>query len=403
MITPDKLAELLQTLAENHLLSEVTSDEIKEAGTICNIKPLDIYLNFIKGGPYRAGWGKHNLTPLLNGEVPTQTASSVKKAPAAVPVFDLISNQSKKASPKINSFSSGDCFVPDVDPTFVAWGEYSTIRKIIESRQFFPVYISGMSGTGKTLGVEQACARLGREYIRLQVNPETDSDTVIGGFRLINGETVFCKGPLVKAMEAGAILLADELDRGNHKLHFALNGACEGKPILIPQTGEIIVPQPGFNVIATANTKGRGSDDGRYSAANIIDEAFLERFVITIDQPYPGFKIERNIVAKHMEAYGVNDEEFADKLVAWSAVIRKTYDAEGVDELISTRRLCHIIKAYSIFKDRVDAIKMCVARFEIETREAFLDLYQKIDAGVIKNDTATDSPIESSDVENVPF
>lgn len=279
----------------------------------------------------------------------------------------------------IASLMNEDVFIPTNDSTFVQWGEYKSVRKIIDSRMFFPLYISGMSGNGKTMMVEQACAKAKREYIRVQISPETDEDDLIGGFRLVNGETVFHKGPVIKAMEKGCILLIDELDRGSNKI-MCLQGILEGKPVLIKKIGQVVSPAPGFNVIATANTKGRGSEDGRYSAANIIDEAFIERFVATIDQPYPSSSVEHTIVSKHMEALEVDDTEFCDKLIAWSGVIRKTYEAEGVDELISTRRLCHIVKAHSIFKDRMKSIMMCIARFDDDTRSAFLDLYTKIDA-----------------------
>jgi MoxR-like ATPase len=268
---------------------------------------------------------------------------------------------------------------------------------------FFPVYISGLSGNGKTMMVEQACAKLNREYIRIQISPETDEDDLIGGFRLINGETVFHKGPVVKAMERGCILLIDEIDRGSNKI-MCLQGVLEGKPILIKKIGQMVHPAKGFNVIATANTKGRGSDDGRYSAASIIDDAFMERFIATIDQPYPNFKTEHNIVKKHHDALDIKDDEFVDKLVGWSAVIRKTYEAEGVDELISTRRLCHIIKAYSVFNDRLTAINMCISRFENETREAFLDLYTKIDGNSIQlNEEGQIVAPAEPPVEEIPF
>jgi len=279
----------------------------------------------------------------------------------------------------IQSMVNDEVFIPSVDPTFVQWGEYKTIKKIIDSKMFFPLYISGMSGNGKTMMVEQACAKTKREYIRVQISPETDEDDLIGGFRLVNGETVFHKGPVIKAMEKGCILLIDELDRGSNKI-MCLQGVLEGKPVLIKKIGQVVSPVRGFNVIATANTKGRGSDDGRYSAANIIDEAFIERFVATIDQPYPSATIEHSIVSKHMEALEVDDKPFCDKLIAWSGVIRKTFEAEGVDELISTRRLCHIVKAYSIFRDRMQAIMMCIARFDPDTKSAFIDLYTKIDS-----------------------
>lgn len=271
-----------------------------------------------------------------------------------------------------------EVFVPEVDPCFVPWGEYADVRRIIASGMFFPTFISGLSGNGKTMMVEQACARESREYVRVQISPETDESELIGGFRLVAGETVFYKGPVVKAMERGAVLLIDEIDRGSNKI-MCLQGVLEGKPVLIKKIGQVIVPAPGFTVVATANTKGRGSEDGRFSAATVIDEAFLERFVITIDQPYPAIQIEKSIVMKHCQLLRVSDEAFVDKLVAWAQIIRKTYTEGGVEECISTRRLCHIIKAHSIFKDRHKSIAKCIARFDEDTRSAFSDLYTKID------------------------
>lgn len=306
--------------------------------------------------------------------------SSPKETRANVPPTSKVNliHAVEKQQP-IQSAMNEDVFIPALDPTFVQWGEYKTIKKVIDSRMFFPIYISGMSGNGKTMMVEQACAKAKREYIRVQISPETDEDDLIGGFRLVNGETVFHKGPVIKAMEKGCILLIDELDRGSNKI-MCLQGVLEGKPVMIKKIGQVVSPARGFNVIATANTNGRGSEDGRYSAANIIDEAFIERFVATIEQPYPTSSIEHSIVMKHMEALEIDDTQFCDKLIAWSGVIRKTFEAEGVDELISTRRLCHIVKAYSIFKDRMQAIMMCIARFDGDTKSAFLDLYSKIDS-----------------------
>ena len=272
-----------------------------------------------------------------------------------------------------------------VDPTFVPWGSFSDVKKVIQSEMFYPIYISGLSGNGKTFMVEQACAKLNKEFIRVQINPETDEDDLIGGFRLVNGETVFSKGPVLKAMENGAILLLDEIDRATNKI-MCLQGILEGKPVLVKKTGEVVEPQPGFNIIATANTKGKGSEDGRFTAASIIDEAFLERFTISIDQQYPSAAIEKKIVIKHFEKFGMdinNDiEEFTQKLIDWADIIRKTFFDDGVDEVISTRRLCHIVQTYSIFSDRMKAINLCIARFDDDTREAFLDLYTKVDSGV---------------------
>jgi MoxR-like ATPase len=299
----------------------------------------------------------------------------------------------------VASVSSDEVYVPPVDPTYIKWGEYSTIMKIIKSEMFFPTYIAGFSGNGKTMMVEQACAKAKREYVRVQISPETDEDDLIGGFRLIDGETVFQKGPVIKAMERGCILLIDEIDRATNKI-MCLQGVLEGNPILLKKTGEVVTPANGFNVIATANTKGRGSDDGRFSAASIIDDAFLERFVCLIDQPFPPPTIEKKIVSAHMAKFGVEDDSFVDKLIAWSNVIRKTFEAEGVDEVVSTRRLCHIVKSFSIFQDRMKSINMCISRFDEETRTAFLDLYTKIDESQLDENGEAINVVESLLNEN---
>lgn len=315
----------------------------------------------------------------------TEAPSELKEQPAQTPVAVF------KLAQTVTSTMNDDAYIPDVDPTYVRWGEYDTVLKAIESRLFYPIFISGLSGNGKTMMVEQACAKLKREYIRVQISPETDEDDLIGGFRLLNGETVFCKGPVLKAMELGCILLIDEIDRGSNKI-MCLQGILEGKPVLVKKTGQMIHPSAGFNVIATANTKGRGSEDGRFAAATIIDEAFLERFVATIEQPYAGQATERKIVVKHMEKFGKLDEDFADKLVAWSTVIRKTFESEAIEEVISTRRLCHIAQTFAIYGDRSRSIQLCIARFDTDTRNAFLDLYSKLDATTAPTTTTTPTP-----------
>jgi len=298
-------------------------------------------------------------------------SSEFKPASTAKAVMNL--------SAPVTSVLNTDTYIPEKDPTYIKWGDYSDIADIIKSKAFYPIYIAGLSGNGKTMMVEQACANLEREYIRVQISPETDEDDLIGGFRLLNGETVFAKGPIVKAMERGAILLVDEIDRSTSKI-MCLQGVLEGKPIMIKKTGEVIRPALGFNIIATANTKGKGSDDGRFVTASIIDEAFLERFVATFEQPYPTLNVEKKIVLNHMDKYRRIDADFAEKLVTWSEVIRKTYAADGVDELISTRRLCHIVQTFAIFNDRMKAVQLCISRFDEDTKIAFLDLYTKIDA-----------------------
>jgi MoxR-like ATPase len=228
--------------------------------------------------------------------------------------------------------------------------------------------------------VEQAAAKAKRKFVRVQISPETDEDDLIGGYRLENGDTVFSKGPVVRAMEEGALLLLDEIDRGSNKL-MCLQSVLEGKPVLLKKTGETITPAPGFNVIATANTKGRGSDDGRFTAANIIDDAFLERFLATLDQPWPTKAPERKILGLHAESESVTDNDFLDKLVDWAWVIRRTFDDGGVDEVVSTRRLCHIVKCYSILGDRLKAIKAAISRFDEDSTAPFLSLWDQIDAG----------------------
>ena len=268
---------------------------------------------------------------------------------------------------------------------------------------FYPTFITGLSGNGKTMMVEQACAKAGRQYVRVQITPETDEDDLIGGFRLINGETVFFKGPVVHAMEAGAILLIDEIDRASNKL-MCLQGVLEGKPVLLKKTGEVVKPAPGFNVIATANTKGKGSEDGRFTAAMIIDDAFLERFTITMEQPFPTLNIEKKIVVKHMEKFGSVDKEYADKLCVWAEVIRKTFEDDGVDEVVSTRRLCHIAQTFAIFNDRVKAIELCISRFDSDTKAAFIDLYTKVDADALpKEETPTEVLNENQPNDGIPF
>ena len=299
------------------------------------------------------------------------------------------------------SMSADDVYVPARESTYVPWGYFKDVEMIINSRQFYPTFITGLSGNGKTMMVEQACAKASREYVRVQITPETDEDDLIGGFRLINGETVFFKGPVVHAMEAGAVLLIDEIDRASNKL-MCLQGVLEGKPVLLKKTGEVVKPAPGFNVIATANTKGKGSEDGRFTAATIIDDAFLERFTITMEQPFASLTTEKKIVVKHMEKFGTVDKEFADKLCIWAEVIRKTFEDDGVDEVVSTRRLCHIAQTFSIFNDRLKAIDLCISRFDSDTKAAFLDLYTKVDADAQPTEEL-EVEVELQNEDGIPF
>lgn len=296
--------------------------------------------------------------------------------------------------------------VPEKDKMYVSWGFFRDVKLIIESGAFYPLFIAGLSGNGKTMMVEQACAELKRKYVRVNITEETDEDDLIGGFRLINGETVWCDGPIPQAMKQGAICLIDEIDRGSNKL-MCLQAVLEGKPLYIKKTGAVVHPARGFNLLATANTKGRGSDDGRFTGARILDEAFLERFVATMDQPYPTSAVEKKIILNAMDTYGNFDGEFAENLVTWAEIIRKTYEDGGVDDLISTRRLVHIARTYGIFGDRKRAIELCISRFDEDTRVAFLDLYTKVDSKAITVETMNQQPVEESVVEqpdnDIPF
>ena len=282
---------------------------------------------------------------------------------------------SPAAEPAVNTPVS---YIPTKDDSFVSFGNFSDIKKIIQSKQFYPVFVTGLSGNGKTFGVEQACAQLKRELIRVNITIETDEDDLIGGFRLVNGETVWHNGPVIEALRRGAILLLDEIDLASNKI-LCLQSVLEGKGVYLKKTGEYVVPTEGFNVFATANTKGKGSDDGRFIGTNVLNEAFLERFPITFEQEYPSEKTEVKIISKALDG---KDDDFAEKLVKWAQVIRKTFYDGGVDEVISTRRLVHIAKAFNIFGKRDKAIEVCVNRFDAETKQSFLELYSKVDETV---------------------
>ena len=264
--------------------------------------------------------------------------------------------------------------VPTKDPTFVPFGNFNAVKKIIKSGVFYPTYIQGLSGNGKTFGVEQACAQLNRELIRVNITIETDEDDLIGGFRLQNGSTVWHNGPIIEALERGCVLLLDEVDLASNKI-LCLQSILEGKGVFLKKIGRYVKPANGFNVIATANTKGKGSDDGRFMGTNVLNEAFLERFAITLEQDYPSPVTETKILKAIC-----SDDSFCARLADWAQIIRKTFADGGVDEVISTRRLVHIVKAFAIFGSKEDAIQYSINRFDDETKQAFLELYDKIDA-----------------------
>ncbi len=273
--------------------------------------------------------------------------------------------------------------IPSKDPVFVPWGYFKDIKSIVSSKQFYPIFITGLSGNGKTMNVSQACAQAKRECIRVNITIETDEDDLLGGYRLQEGQTVWQNGPVIEAMERGAILLLDEIDLASNKI-MCLQPILEGNGVFLKKINKFVKPAPGFNVIATANTKGQGSEDGKFIGTNILNEAFLERFPITVEQSYPTNKIESKILTNVMSEKGLtkkDDTKFADNLITWADIIRKTFYEGGVDEIISTRRLVHIVEAYTIFKNKMKAIEMCTNRFDVDTKTSFMDLYSKVDGG----------------------
>ena len=330
------------------------------------------------------------------------TVSAVSETSQPTPAA-LVEKAKEVATPVTNLMMSTDIerMVPDLFKGFVPWGHYKDIKNIIKSKIFYPMFITGLSGNGKTLNVSQACAELKREMVRVNVTIETDEDDLIGGFRLVDGETKFNLGPVAMAMEKGAVLLLDEIDLASNKI-MCLQPVLEGNGIYIKKINRYIKPAPGFTVIATANTKGKGSDDGRFIGTNILNEAFLERFPVTMEQPYPATSTEKKMVLGSMEKYGKVDESFATRLVTWAEVIRKSFYDGAVDELISTRRLDHIVKAFAIFGDRMKAIELCVNRFDEDTKASFLDLYSKVDEDVVVPSESTEESIVEEKTD-IPF
>jgi MoxR-like ATPase len=330
----------------------------------------------INGAVYRAARGLINLDAFGSDKVnniPAIPQPQIQDVPALQ--AQVVQLRQKRMVSEVEDL------VPVKDTNYVPFGFYKDLESIIKSKVFYPVFITGLTGNGKTTMVEQVCSKLKRECVRVNVSIETDEDDLVGGSTLIDGNVTFREGPVILAMRRGAVLLIDEIDRGSNKL-MCIQGILEGKPYFNKKNGDVIHPAPGFTVIATANTKGQGSDSGKYIAAQILDEAFLERFPITVEQEYPSAKVERTIIMNNMEQHSCVDEEFADKLVTWAEVIRKTYLEDAVDELISTRRLVHIVKAFSMFKDRQKAIELCINRFDSDTKNAFLDLYKKMESPV---------------------
>jgi len=334
--------------------TEFTAADIK---AFCAMNDITYQTVTRKLQQYKVSKGKWNL------EVTQESVQKIENSFAAPAVMPIAEKN----------------LVPSVDNTFVKFGHFTDVKKVVQSKQFYPTFITGLSGNGKTFGVEQVCAQLKRELIRVNITIETDEDDLIGGFRLVDGNTVWHNGPVIEALERGAILLLDEIDLASNKI-LCLQPVLEGKGLFLKKIGKFVTPKSGFNIIATANTKGKGSDDGRFIGTNVLNEAFLERFPVTFEQSYPHPKVEERLLTLHAESVNVKDLAFVKKLVDWADIIRKTFYDGGIEEIISTRRLVHIIRAYSIFGDKAKSIQVCINRFDDETKQSFLELYDKVDA-----------------------
>ena len=337
---------------------------------------------------YNGGYEPQNVTPI---------APSV--APAPVPAVNNPSQMPVAAKTSTLNILDNVKIIPEKMSNYVPFGHFKDVKGIIKSKIFFPVFVTGLSGNGKTLMVEQVCAQLKRELFRVNITIETDEDDLMGGHTLQGGDIMFREGPVIKAMRKGAVLLLDEVDLGSNKL-MCLQSVLEGKGYLIKKTGEWVTPAPGFTILATANTKGQGSDDGKFIGTQIMNEAMLERFAITMQQEYPPVKTEKSILSKEMELTGAVDEDFVEKLVDWADIIRKSYYEGAIDDVVTTRRLVHIVNAFRMFGDKIKSITMCISRFDEETRLSILDLYTKIDAGVDLNEEVEVEVSEETEIED---
>ena len=351
----------------------MTREEVKAF-----VKEADLgWVSWFVRAPYRVGTGKFKLP--VNGEM----MAPVKPKKLKVPVMK---NSEVGEESVVAYHNPTENLVPDKDPLYVPFGNFNDVYSIIKSGRYYPAFITGLSGNGKTFMVEQACAKAKREFFRVNITVETDEDDLLGHYALIDGNTVWQDGPVVKAMERGAILLLDEIDLASSKI-MCLQPVLEGKGVFLKKVNRFVSPSVGFNVLATANTKGKGSEDGRFIGTNILNEAFLERFPITVEQEYPSMSVERKILDKVFASLDITEYgDFSEKLVTWADIIRKTFYEGGIDEIIATRRLVHIVNAYAIFGDRKKAIEMCIARFDDDTKTSFLDLYSKCDSEVVVTD-----------------
>ena len=341
-----------------------------------------IVVNSVKRGRKAGSKNGQSSKPVTRKEVIVKAQMTAQIASPVAQAVESCAASSTADMVLAVTGGESDSFVPSEDGNYVNWGYHNEIKKILKSKAFCPIFITGLSGNGKTTMVEQACAQLGRECIRVNLTAQTDEDELIGGFRLQNGQTVFCPGPALVAMTRGSVLLLDEVDLGTH-LIMCLQSILEGKGKFIPKIGKFVRPAAGFTIVATANTKGKGSDDGRFIGTNQMNEAFLERFRFTYEQDYASTAVETKIIAKYAESVGVKDDAFIANLVNWADIIRKSFKQQVVNDIITTRRLRDIVFAFSIFEDKMTSIERCVARFDDDTKRAFIEFYTKVDAEVL--------------------
>ena len=352
--------------------SEVTTEDIKK---ICSkIKVAHPYwftneeANRLKRGVFK-----------VPGKMPVSKVQTIDLNAQVIPMKKPVESGGNRITNVVTDLDTSN-LVPTVYKNYVPFGNFDDVLAIVQSERFFPVFVTGQSGNGKTMSIEQACAKAKRKFVVVSMTPETDEGDLLGNYVLINGQMEWRDGPVTTAARQGAVLCIDEIDYGANNLS-SLQRVFEGKPFLLKKKGEVITPAAGFTVFATANTKGKGSDDGRYMFTNVLNEAFLERFVNTIEQDWPPLTIEKKILKKELATVGKLDDDFAEKLVTWADVIRKTFADGGCDEVISTRRLVHIISTYGVFSNKMKAIELCLNRFDTDTKLSFMDLYTKVDAG----------------------
>ena len=391
---------LREHIESGDLDTNCTNADIEPIALECGWTVIPLWFRQDSENPMKVGRGRYDLSSIASGNsAPVERTRVAPAAPAPV------SDSAPPASAIMQqSLVSSESVIPAKDLDFVAWGHFDDVATIIKSGAFYPTFVTGLSGNGKTTMIMQACAKVNRECYRVNITSQTDEDDLLGGFRLVNGETVWYDGPVIQAMKNGAVLLLDEIDLGASPL-MCLQPVLEGKGIFLKKINQFVEPAPGFQVFATANTKGKGDDTGAFAHTGILNEAFLDRFPVTLEQAYAANGVEKRILLKKMKTLGVEDKDFAGNLVKWADAIRKTFMEGGISEIITTRRLLSITQAFSIFNDKAKAISMAISRFDEETKHDFLKLYEKIDAEVELSETPDSAPVEvdPSNPNNCPY